>query len=49
MSIFFAGITDLTNKQTVISLLSQYVQVVNWFCRANLLPEGLGKFFNMFR
>ncbi|XP_060099852.1 protein ELYS [Heteronotia binoei] len=35
------GITDLMNKQTVTSLLLQYVQVVIWFCRSNLLPEGL--------
>ncbi|XP_066473824.1 protein ELYS isoform X2 [Tiliqua scincoides] len=35
------GITDLTNKQVVTSLLSQYVQVVIWFCRSSLLPEGL--------
>ncbi|XP_061480635.1 protein ELYS isoform X2 [Rhineura floridana] len=35
------GITDLTNKQVVTSLLSQYVQVVIWFCRSSLLPETL--------
>ncbi|XP_026525162.1 protein ELYS isoform X2 [Notechis scutatus] len=35
------GITDLTNKQVVTSLLSQYLQVVIWFCRSNLLPENL--------
>ncbi|KAJ6664731.1 hypothetical protein lerEdw1_006304 [Lerista edwardsae] len=35
------GITDLTNKQIVTSLLSQYVQVVIWFCQSSLLPEGL--------
>ncbi|KAH0622548.1 hypothetical protein JD844_024944 [Phrynosoma platyrhinos] len=34
------GITDLTNKQVVIGLLSQYMQVVIWFCRSNLLPES---------
>uniref|UniRef100_A0A8D2J3V6 AT-hook containing transcription factor 1 n=1 Tax=Varanus komodoensis TaxID=61221 RepID=A0A8D2J3V6_VARKO len=34
------GITDLTNKQLVTSLLSQYVQVVIWFCRSSLLPES---------
>uniref|UniRef100_A0A8D0H2W2 AT-hook containing transcription factor 1 n=1 Tax=Sphenodon punctatus TaxID=8508 RepID=A0A8D0H2W2_SPHPU len=33
------GITDLTNKQVVTSLLSQYAQVVIWFCRSGLLPE----------
>ncbi|ETE66734.1 Protein ELYS, partial [Ophiophagus hannah] len=32
---------DLTNKQVVTSLLSQYLQVVIWFCRSNLLPENL--------
>ncbi|XP_006024566.1 protein ELYS [Alligator sinensis] len=35
------GLTDLTNKQVVTSLISHYVQVVIWFCRSNLLPEGL--------
>ncbi|XP_063162122.1 protein ELYS isoform X2 [Candoia aspera] len=35
------GITDLTNKQVVTGLLSQYFQVVIWFCRSNLLPENL--------
>ncbi|XP_013907786.1 PREDICTED: protein ELYS [Thamnophis sirtalis] len=35
------GITDLTNKQVVTSLLSQYLQVVIWFCRSSLLPENL--------
>ncbi|XP_048340686.1 protein ELYS isoform X2 [Sphaerodactylus townsendi] len=35
------GITDLTNKQTVTGLLLQYVQVVIWFCRSSLLPEGI--------
>ncbi|XP_054831724.1 protein ELYS isoform X2 [Eublepharis macularius] len=35
------GITDLTNKQAVTSILLQYVQVVIWFCRSGLLPEGL--------
>ncbi|XP_042308274.1 protein ELYS isoform X2 [Sceloporus undulatus] len=34
------GITDLTNKQVVTGLLSQYMQVVIWFCRSNLLPES---------
>ncbi|XP_074846141.1 protein ELYS isoform X2 [Carettochelys insculpta] len=36
------GFTDLTNKQVVTGLISQYAQVVIWFCRSNLLPEGLG-------
>ncbi|XP_075781028.1 protein ELYS [Pelodiscus sinensis] len=35
------GFTDLTNKQVVTSLISQYAHVVIWFCRSNLLPEGL--------
>ncbi|XP_077200399.1 protein ELYS isoform X2 [Paroedura picta] len=35
------GITDLTNKQAVTNFLLQYVQVVIWFCRSSLLPEGL--------
>ncbi|XP_060609923.2 protein ELYS isoform X1 [Anolis sagrei] len=34
------GITNLTNKQVVAGLLSQYMQVVIWFCRSNLLPES---------
>ncbi|XP_062980376.1 protein ELYS [Elgaria multicarinata webbii] len=34
------GVTDLTNKQVVTSLLLQYVQVVIWFCRSSLLPES---------
>ncbi|NWH56884.1 ELYS protein, partial [Geococcyx californianus] len=34
------GYTDLTNKQVVASLLSLYAQVVIWFCRSGLLPEG---------
>lgn len=35
------GFTDLTNKQVVTGLLSLYAQVVIWFCRSSLLPEGL--------
>ncbi|XP_008935120.1 PREDICTED: protein ELYS [Merops nubicus] len=35
------GSTDLTNKQVVTSLISLYAQVVIWFCRSSLLPEGL--------
>lgn len=40
---FFPGFSDLTNKQMVTSLISLYAQVVMWFCRSSLLPEGLGK------
>ncbi|XP_064411862.1 protein ELYS isoform X2 [Latimeria chalumnae] len=35
------GLVDLTNKRMVASLISQYTQVVLWFCRCGLLPEGL--------
>ncbi|NXN94505.1 ELYS protein, partial [Rhinopomastus cyanomelas] len=35
------GFTDLQNKQVVTSLISLYAQVVIWFCRSNLLPEGV--------
>ncbi|XP_033916384.1 protein ELYS-like [Melopsittacus undulatus] len=35
------GYAELRNKQVVTSLLSLYAQVVIWFCRSNLLPEGL--------
>ncbi|XP_014140856.2 protein ELYS [Falco cherrug] len=35
------GFADLTNKQVVTSLISLYAQVVIWFCRSSLLPEGL--------
>ncbi|NWU99249.1 ELYS protein, partial [Upupa epops] len=35
------GFTDLKNKQVVTSLVSLYAQVVIWFCRSSLLPEGL--------
>uniref|UniRef100_A0A8B9T5C7 AT-hook containing transcription factor 1 n=1 Tax=Anas platyrhynchos TaxID=8839 RepID=A0A8B9T5C7_ANAPL len=35
------GVTDLTNKQMVTSLISLYAQVIIWFCRSSLLPEGL--------
>ncbi|XP_038671311.1 protein ELYS isoform X1 [Scyliorhinus canicula] len=34
------GLVDLMNKRLVGTLLSQYTQVVLWFCRAGLLPEG---------
>ncbi|KAM6139338.1 protein ELYS-like [Phoenicopterus ruber ruber] len=35
------GFTGLTNKQVVTGLVSLYAQVVIWFCRSSLLPEGL--------
>ncbi|XP_009463157.1 PREDICTED: protein ELYS, partial [Nipponia nippon] len=35
------GFADLTNKQVVTRLISLYAQVVIWFCRSGLLPEGL--------
>ncbi|XP_007481576.1 protein ELYS isoform X1 [Monodelphis domestica] len=35
------GLVDLTNKQMVTNLISQYAQVVLWFSRSGLLPEGL--------
>ncbi|XP_035748123.1 protein ELYS isoform X1 [Egretta garzetta] len=34
------GFADLTNKRVVTSLISLYAQVVIWFCRSSLLPEG---------
>ncbi|XP_028257468.1 protein ELYS isoform X2 [Parambassis ranga] len=34
------GLTGLLNKNTVSSLISKYAQVVLWFCRTGLLPEG---------
>ncbi|XP_078261491.1 protein ELYS [Rhinoraja longicauda] len=34
------GLVDLMNKRIVGTLLSQYAQIVLWFCRAGLLPEG---------
>ncbi|XP_075059629.1 protein ELYS isoform X2 [Mixophyes fleayi] len=34
------GLTDLTNKQTVTSLLNLYASVVLWFCRCGLLPDN---------
>uniref|UniRef100_A0A4W4FSJ4 AT hook containing transcription factor 1 n=1 Tax=Electrophorus electricus TaxID=8005 RepID=A0A4W4FSJ4_ELEEL len=33
------GLVDLMNKSLVSSLISQYAQVVLWFCRTGLLPE----------
>lgn len=38
----FAGLVGLMNKCMVSSLISQYAQVVLWFCRTGLLPEGTG-------
>ncbi|KAM9273242.1 protein ELYS isoform 1-T1 [Cariama cristata] len=35
------GFADLTNKRVVTRLLCLYAQVVIWFCRSSLLPEGL--------
>ncbi|XP_043914627.1 protein ELYS [Protopterus annectens] len=34
------GLVELTNKCVVTTLLSQYAQVVLWFCRSGLLPDG---------
>ncbi|XP_077568926.1 protein ELYS isoform X2 [Stigmatopora nigra] len=34
------GLVGLTNKSMVSNLISKYVQVVLWFCRTGLLPEG---------
>ncbi|XP_036405490.1 protein ELYS [Megalops cyprinoides] len=34
------GLVGLVNKNVVSSLISQYAQVVLWFCRTGLLPEG---------
>ncbi|KAJ3593601.1 hypothetical protein NHX12_005935 [Muraenolepis orangiensis] len=34
------GLMGLMNKNMVSSLISQYAQVVLWFCRTGLLPEG---------
>ncbi len=36
------GLIGLMNKCMVSSLISQYAQVVLWFCRTGLLPEGSG-------
>uniref|UniRef100_A0A8C3D9V5 Uncharacterized protein n=1 Tax=Corvus moneduloides TaxID=1196302 RepID=A0A8C3D9V5_CORMO len=43
------GFTDLTNKQVVTSLISLYAQVVIWFCRSSLLPEGLDDHMHLSR
>ncbi|KAG7274274.1 hypothetical protein CRUP_037201, partial [Coryphaenoides rupestris] len=34
------GLVGLKNKNLVSSLISHYAQVVLWFCRTGLLPEG---------
>ncbi|XP_061621827.1 protein ELYS isoform X4 [Phyllopteryx taeniolatus] len=34
------GLLGLINKNVVSSLISKYAQVVLWFCRTGLLPEG---------
>ncbi|KAM7406305.1 hypothetical protein PAMP_000691 [Pampus punctatissimus] len=34
------GLLGLMNKNMVSSLISKYAQVVLWFCRTGLLPEG---------
>nr|XP_061796461.1 protein ELYS-like [Nerophis lumbriciformis] len=34
------GLVGLVNKNVVSNLISKYVQVVLWFCRTGLLPEG---------
>ncbi|XP_053722529.1 protein ELYS isoform X2 [Synchiropus splendidus] len=34
------GLLGLINKNMVSSLISKYAQVVLWFCRVGLLPEG---------
>ncbi|XP_071431265.1 protein ELYS-like isoform X2 [Pithys albifrons albifrons] len=43
------GFKDLTNKQLVTSLISLYAQVVIWFCRSSLLPEGLDDHMHLSR
>ncbi|XP_053828705.1 protein ELYS-like isoform X2 [Vidua macroura] len=43
------GFSDLTNKQMVTSLISLYAQVVIWFCRSSLLPEGLDDHMHLSR
>lgn len=42
---FSVGLVGLINKNMVSSLISKYAQVVLWFCRTGLLPEGSGKSF----
>ncbi|XP_061734902.1 protein ELYS isoform X2 [Nerophis ophidion] len=34
------GLVGLINKNMVSSLISKYAQVILWFCRTGLLPEG---------
>lgn len=41
--IFVLGLVGLMNKNMVSGLISKYAQVVLWFCRTGLLPEGSGK------
>ncbi|TRZ05213.1 hypothetical protein HGM15179_021894, partial [Zosterops borbonicus] len=43
------GFSDLTNKQVVTSLIALYAQVVIWFCRSSLLPEGLDDHMHLSR
>ncbi|CAN8203563.1 unnamed protein product [Coccothraustes coccothraustes] len=43
------GFSDLTNKQVVTSLIFLYIQVVIWFCRSSLLPEGLDDHMHLSR
>ncbi|KAM4903693.1 protein ELYS-like isoform 1-T2 [Sylvia borin] len=43
------GFSDLTNKQVVTSLVFLYAQVVIWFCRSSLLPEGLDDHMHLSR
>ncbi|KAJ8271040.1 hypothetical protein GJAV_G00122100 [Gymnothorax javanicus] len=35
------GLVGLVNKNVVSTLIAQYAQVVLWFCRTGLLPEGI--------
>uniref|UniRef100_A0A3B1J9N6 AT hook containing transcription factor 1 n=1 Tax=Astyanax mexicanus TaxID=7994 RepID=A0A3B1J9N6_ASTMX len=39
-SVVVLGLVGLMNKSMVSSLISQYAQVVLWFCRTGLLPES---------
>uniref|UniRef100_A0AAR2L5A8 AT hook containing transcription factor 1 n=1 Tax=Pygocentrus nattereri TaxID=42514 RepID=A0AAR2L5A8_PYGNA len=38
------GLIGLMNKSMVSSLISQYAQVLLWFCRTGLLPESSGTY-----
>uniref|UniRef100_A0A667ZPC3 AT hook containing transcription factor 1 n=1 Tax=Myripristis murdjan TaxID=586833 RepID=A0A667ZPC3_9TELE len=40
VNLLHTGLVGLLNKNMVASLISQYTQVVLWFCRTGLLPEG---------